>query len=126
MSDLYTACQTPIPSLIPTIPYGVANQGGVVSSVQTLYGSNSPYDSLEGCCNACFFDIPNCIQAFYYFYEGCVVEQATTVNGTGVGISNTCPSGQIEGLTYSADTNPPFRSTGSIAGACGMTYNDLS
>lgn len=125
MSDRYTACATPISTLIPSLPYGVANQAGVISSQNTLYGSDTDADSLEGCCNLCFFGVPNCIQAFYYFYEGCVIQQAQTVNGTGIGVNDVCPNGKIDGLTYNPDTTPPFRSTGDIAGPCGVQYNDL-
>ncbi|KAL8822369.1 MAG: hypothetical protein Q9191_006896 [Dirinaria sp. TL-2023a] len=96
-------------------------------SENSLYGSNTAGDSLEGCCNLCFFGVPNCIQAFYYFYEGCVIQQASAPTGTGVGVSDVCPQGQIAGLTYSRDdtADPPFRSTGDIAGPCGAVYDDL-
>ena len=45
--------------------------------------------------------------------------------GTGDGVSTTCPSGQLDGLVYSKDNDPAFRSTGSIAGPCGVTYDNL-
>ncbi|CAF9934624.1 MAG: hypothetical protein HETSPECPRED_009295 [Heterodermia speciosa] len=118
-------CATPIPSLIPTIPYGNSNQAGVIESSNELFGFDTPGATLEGCCNLCYFGTTNCIQAYYYFYEGCVIQQATSVNATGEGISNSCPNGQISGLTYSDDTSPPFRSTGTIAGPCGQVYNNL-
>ena len=47
------------------------------------------------------------------------------MTGTGEGISTVCPQGTVEGLTYSNDTNPAFRSTGDFAGPCGQTYDDL-
>lgn len=67
----------------------------------------------------------NCIQAYWYYYEGRVIVQAQTVIGTGVGVSDVCPNGKIKGLVYSPDSNAPFRSTGDIAGPCGVQYNDL-
>ncbi|KAI4102069.1 MAG: hypothetical protein L6R37_004575 [Teloschistes peruensis] len=118
-------CATPVPSMIPTVPYGLSNGVGVSSSGNTLYGSGTTGTTLEGCCNLCYFGVPNCTQAFYYFYEGCVIQQADMYNGTGIGVSPVCPKGQIAGLTYNRDANPPFRSTGDIAGPCGQTYNNL-
>ncbi|KAI4120363.1 MAG: hypothetical protein LQ338_007072 [Usnochroma carphineum] len=119
-------CATPIPSLTPNVPYGLSSGspnivGGVGNS---LYGSGTSGTTLEGCCNLCYFEVPNCVQAYWYFYQGCVIN-AVTVNSTGPGISNICPNGQIPGLTYSPGSNPPFRSTGDIAGPCGQTYNNL-
>ncbi|KAL8636941.1 MAG: hypothetical protein Q9228_005731, partial [Teloschistes exilis] len=119
-------CATPVPSMIPTVPYGLSNGVGVSSSGNTLYGSGTTGTTLEGCCNLCYFGVPNCTQAFYYFYEGCVIQQADMYNGTGIGVSSVCPKGQIAGLTYNRDANPPFRSTGDIAGPCGQTYNNLT
>ncbi|KAL8690959.1 MAG: hypothetical protein Q9218_003717 [Villophora microphyllina] len=119
------ACATPIPNMISTVPYGLSNGAGVSSSQNTLYGSGTTGTTLEGCCNLCYFGVPNCTQAFYYFYEGCVIQQADEYTGTGEGASSVCPQGQIAGLTYSPDANPPFRSTGDIAGPCGQTYNNL-
>ncbi|KAL8834748.1 MAG: hypothetical protein Q9170_003625 [Blastenia crenularia] len=119
-------CATPIPNQTPTVPYGLSSgSSSIISYGNTLYGSGTTGTTLEGCCNLCYFTVPNCIQAFYYSYEGCVVSQATEVMGTGPGISNVCPNGKFAGLTYSPDTNPPFRSTGDIAGPCGTTYNNL-
>ena len=97
----------------------------MIESSNALFGFDTLGATLEGCCNLCYFNVTNCIQAYYYFYEGCVIQQGTNVNGTARGISDSCPSGQITGLTYGNDTNPPFRSTGSIAGPCGQIYNDL-
>ena len=94
------ACATPITSLTPTLPYGLWNGVGVSTSQQTLYGSNTVGTTLEGCCNLCFFGLTNCIFAYWYFYEGCVVQQGLTVNGTGVGISDVCPNGKINGLVF--------------------------
>lgn len=67
------------------------------------------------------------MQAWWYFYEGCVVQQAVNVtesdgNVGGNGESEQCPQGVIEGLTYGNDTDPAFRSTGNIVGPCGMSY----
>ena len=119
------ACATPVPSLTPTIPYGLANQAGVLESQNTLYPLDSPAGTLEGCCNLCYFGLPNCIQTFFHFYEGCVIQQGTSVTGARQGVSNVCPNGKISGLTYNPDTNPPLRSTGDIAGPCAQLYNDL-
>ena len=58
-------------------------------------------------------------------YADFVSIQANIVNGSGEGISTTCPQGTVEGLTYSNDANPAFRSTGDFAGPCGQTYNNL-
>ena len=80
--------------------------------------------SAEACCNLCYFGLTNCVQAWYYFYEGCVVGQADAV-GNGVGINDVCPTGQFQGLTYRNDSGADFRSTGDFAGPCGMTYNNL-
>ena len=43
----------------------------------------------------------------------------------GMGVSSVCPNGKIDGLVYDPDSNAPFRSTGDIAGQCGMQYHDL-
>lgn len=112
--------------MIPTVPYGLSSGSpNIISSGNSLYGLDTPAGTLEGCCNLCYFGLPNCIQAFFYFYQGCVIQQADNVTGSGLGISNVCPKGYIAGLTYNRDTNPPFRSTGDIAGPCGQTYNNL-
>ncbi|KAL9026158.1 MAG: hypothetical protein Q9196_005133 [Gyalolechia fulgens] len=122
----FTACATPVPSKIPTLPYGLSSGSpNLISDSNTLYGSGTTGETLEGCCNLCYFGVPNCIQAFYYSYQGCVVQQADNFTGSGLGVSNVCPKGTIDGLTYNPDTNPPFRSTGNIAGPCGQTYNNL-
>lgn len=47
------------------------------------------------------------------------------MTGTGEGISAFCPQGTVEGLIYSNDTDPAFRSTGNFAGPCGQVYDDL-
>jgi len=49
--------------------------------------------------------------------------QAQTVNG--MGVSSVCPNGKIDGLVYNLDSNALFRTTGDIAGQCGMQYHDL-
>ena len=119
------ACATPVPSLTLNLPYGASNGANTGGNQNNLYGSETTGNSLEGCCNLCFFGVPNCVQAVYYSYEGCVIEQAVSPLGTGQGVSDVCPVGQIAGLTYNPDTNPPFRSTGLIAGPCGSVYNNL-
>lgn len=58
----------------------------MLATENNLYGSGTTGTTLEGCCNLCFFEVPNCIQAFYYSYEGCVIQQGTSVNVTGQGI----------------------------------------
>ncbi|KAL8714993.1 MAG: hypothetical protein Q9225_006446 [Loekoesia sp. 1 TL-2023] len=119
-------CATPIPSMTPNLPYGLSSgSSNIVGTNNNLYGSGTTGTTLEGCCNLCYFEVPNCIQAWYYFYQGCVVQQATEVTGTGARVSDVCPNGKIAGLTYNPDMNPPFRSTGDIAGPCGQTYNNL-
>ena len=119
-------CATPVPSLIPTIPFGIANQQGIFETQNNRYPLDSTEGaSLEGCCNLCYFGLPDCVQAWWYSYQGCVVQQAISIEGTGQGISEVCPSGKISALRYGPDTSPPFRSTGSIAGPCGVEYNNL-
>lgn len=78
-----------------------------------------------GCCEACLFDTENCVQAWWYSYEGCVVQQAVNVTATtgGKDVSKTCPQGKIEGLTYGNDSSPAFHSTGNIIGGCGVGYD---
>ncbi|KAF6218114.1 hypothetical protein HO133_006072 [Letharia lupina] len=127
VSKTYYPCATPLPTLTPQLPYGLSNGVGESNTEgNNLYGIDTPQGaSAEACCNTCYFEIPYCIQAYWYFYEGCVVDQATTVTGSGDGISTVCPQGTVEGLTYSNDTNPAFRSTGDFAGPCGQTYDDL-
>ncbi|KAI4236864.1 MAG: hypothetical protein L6R40_006054 [Gallowayella cf. fulva] len=119
-------CATPVPTLIPTVPFGKANQPPSIPGTQNdLYGQGTTGETIEGCCNLCYFALPNCLNAFFYGYQGCVVQQPTEVIGTGPGVSEVCPNGQIAGLTYARDTTPPFRSQGQIAGPCGQTYNNL-
>ncbi|KAL8849158.1 MAG: hypothetical protein Q9221_005835 [Calogaya cf. arnoldii] len=125
-------CATPVPGVgfankVQTVPYGLAYPypSSVPETDNQRFDLSSKGATLEGCCNICYFDIPNCLQAFYYEYQGCVVQQPTEIIGTGPGVSTVCPNGQIAGLTYNRDTNPPFRSTGNIAGPCGQTYNNL-
>ncbi|KAL8915742.1 MAG: hypothetical protein Q9172_006706 [Xanthocarpia lactea] len=120
-------CATPVPILIPTVPFGKADPypSSVLGTNNNLYGQGTTGTTLEGCCNLCYFGLSNCLQAFCYSYQGCVVQLATEVVGTGPGVSSVCPNGQIAGLTYNPDTSPPFRSQGNIAGPCGQTYNNL-
>lgn len=119
-------CATPIPTLVPTLPYGDAD-----SSTDLELGPNGRFElsepqgaSAEACCNACFFGIQNCIQAFWYSYQGCVYQTASAT-GSGVGVSSSCPSGLFSGLTYGLDKSSAFRSTGNFAGPCGLQYNNL-
>lgn len=120
-------CADPLPSpgpaygdapnpLPPTIP-GTAND--------RYYLDTPEGASAQSCCNTCFFEIANCIQAFWYSYQGCVIMQGVGVVGTGQGVTNTCPNGVISGLTYGPDVNPAFRSTGNIVGPCGSAYNNV-
>ncbi|KAI4178026.1 MAG: hypothetical protein LQ348_005720 [Seirophora lacunosa] len=120
------SCATPVPSLIPTLPFGKSNDAGVGDLSNSLYGQGTSGTTLEGCCNLCYFGLPNCVQAIYYSYQGCVVRQpAAPTGGTGVGVSDVCPNGQFQGLTYTPDLAPPFRSQGLLAGPCGQVYNNL-
>ncbi|OKL62116.1 hypothetical protein UA08_02368 [Talaromyces atroroseus] len=124
-------CATPFPSLIPTLPYGdsslpdnFATENSIFNVASTPQGA-----SAEACCNACFFEVPNCVQAYWYSYEGCVVSQVTngSIAGAASGqqVSHVCPAGTFNGLSYANDTNPASRSTGNIAGPCAQTYNNL-
>ncbi|KAH8703292.1 hypothetical protein BGW36DRAFT_84952 [Talaromyces proteolyticus] len=123
-------CASPFPTHIPTSPYGNASLPGNFSTENSLYYLTSTKEgaSAQACCNACYFDLPNCIQAYWYSYEGCVVSQATNASvshfGSGHDISSVCPAGTFNGLTYANDTNPAFRSTGNIAGPCGQAYTN--
>ncbi|KAL8696719.1 MAG: hypothetical protein Q9201_007515 [Fulgogasparrea decipioides] len=120
-------CATPVPNRIPTVPYGLASQPPSIAGTQnTRYYLDTPEGaSVEACCNLCYFGIPNCLQAFYYSYQGCVVQQPTEVTSTGPGVSSVCPNGQIAGLIYNPDANADPRGTGDMAGPCGQTYNNL-
>jgi hypothetical protein len=129
-STLYP-CASPFPSLTPTLPYGDATLPSNFSTENTLFYVSSTTEgaSAQACCNACFFELANCIQAYWYSYEGCVVSLATNSSlagsASGEQVSTACPAGIFNGLTYEQDTNPAFRSTGNIAGPCGQTYNNL-
>lgn len=126
VSKTYFPCATSIPTLTPQLPYGLSNGVGVSSGGNNLYSLDTPQGaSAEACCNTCYFELPYCIQAYWYFYEGCVINQASTVTGSGEGVSTVCPQGTVEGLAYSNDTNAAFRSTGDFAGPCGQTYDNL-
>ncbi|OTA53181.1 hypothetical protein K449DRAFT_426864 [Hypoxylon sp. EC38] len=82
--------------------------------------------SAESCCNACYFAVSNCVQAYWYFYGGCVISVATNLTASsGVNPSSVCPVGTFEGLTYGPDLNPAFLSTGNIAGPCGWDYTNF-
>ncbi|KAH6642081.1 hypothetical protein C7974DRAFT_94827 [Boeremia exigua] len=118
-------CATPLPTLISTLPYGDAVSSNDLGIQNTRFDLNDARGaSAEACCNTCYFGIPNCIQAFFYSYQGCVVQQAFN-QGSGVGVSVSCPSGLFSGLTYTLDTSPAFRSTGDFAGPCGVQYNNF-
>jgi hypothetical protein len=121
-------CANPFPTLTPTIPYGIASTPNSLGLENNLYYLNTQQgSSAQACCNACFFELANCVQAYWYFYEGCVVSQATDLSSaSGQQVSNVCPSGTFDDLTYNNDTAPAFRSTGNIAGPCGQTYNNLA
>ncbi|KAL9019520.1 MAG: hypothetical protein Q9185_003220 [Variospora sp. 1 TL-2023] len=118
-------CATPVPSLIPTLPFGKSNDVGVGDLSNSIYGQGTTGTTLQGCCNLCYFGLPNCIQAIYYDYQGCVVRQPAAPTGTGLGVSAVCPNGKFAGLTYTPDVAPPFRSQGQFAGPCGQVYNNL-
>ncbi|KAI0838528.1 hypothetical protein F5Y06DRAFT_296605 [Hypoxylon sp. FL0890] len=109
--------------------YGDANILTPLAQSNSLYGLNDTSGhgvSAEACCNACYFAVSNCIQAYWYFYEGCVVSVATNLTDTwGENESSACPSGTFEGLTYGPDAKPAFRSTGNIAGPCGRDYTNI-
>ena len=126
-SSSYPACATPLPTLVPTLPYGDAQEASDLSLSNSLYYLNTPEGtSAESCCKTCFFEIPYCVQAYWYFYQGCVVSQATVLgSANGVQSSSTCPSGLLGALTYAKDTNPAFRSTGNFAGPCGVEYANV-
>ncbi|KAI0009403.1 hypothetical protein F4779DRAFT_582735 [Xylariaceae sp. FL0662B] len=107
--------------------YGDAHATIDLAQQNSLYYLDTPEGaSAESCCNACYFELENCVQAYWYFYEGCVVSQATNLTaGTGEHTSSTCPVGTFQGLTYGPDVAPAFRSTGNIAGPCGQSYTNF-
>lgn len=130
-------CASPVPTLISTIPYGDYHDSLGSPGTQmgnTLYYNTSPQgSSAEACCNTCYFELTYCIAAYWYSYEGCVVNQGVVLNGligngvplTGEGKSTTCPYGTVEGLVYTPNTDAAFRSTGNFAGPCGQSYENL-
>ncbi|KAI1078150.1 hypothetical protein F5B20DRAFT_244924 [Whalleya microplaca] len=107
--------------------YGDAHAAISLEQQNSLHYINTPEGaSAESCCNLCYFGLENCVQAYWYFYEGCVISQATNLTaGTGEHVSSTCPVGTFEGLTYGPDVAPAFRSTGNIAGPCGQSYTNF-
>ena len=119
----------PLPS--PSHQYGDAHMTTDLELSNTLYRLSSPEGgSAQACCEACHFGsdagITNCVQAYWYSYQGCVVSQATnTAAGSGEHVSPACPRGLLAGLTYGPDVDPAFRSTGNIAGPCGWSYTNF-
>ncbi|MCJ1366219.1 hypothetical protein MMC16_005345 [Acarospora aff. strigata] len=120
-------CAAPLPS--PGPAYGDAPSAlpsTIPGTENTRFYLDTPQGtSAQSCCNTCFFEVANCIQAFFYSYQGCVVQQGVGVIGTGQGVSGSCPNGKIEGLVYGPDVMPAFRSTGNIVGPCGVAYNNV-
>ena len=106
--------------------YGESNSPGVESVGNIIEGQGTKGTTPEGCCNLCFFELPNCIQAPLYDYQGCVVQQADTPTTTGEGMSNVCSNGKISGLTYDFDMTPLFRSTANIAGPSDTNHTNVS
>ncbi|MCJ1282971.1 hypothetical protein MMC26_002298 [Xylographa opegraphella] len=117
-------CADPLPS--PGPAYGDYSDNNDLGLQNSLYYLNTPEGaSASACCNACLFEVPNCIQAYFYFYEGCVVSQATNLgSASGSGVSSSCPAGTFNGLSYGPDVDPAFRSTGNIIGPCGQAYTN--
>ena len=111
----------------PGPAYGKAQGTSDLGLQNSLYDLSSPEGaSAVACCNTCFFEIQNCVQAWWYFYERCVVSQATNfVEVTDSGISSVCPGGTFADLTYVPDYDPEFQSTGDIAGPCGVQYTNF-
>jgi hypothetical protein len=96
-------------------------EGNSLYNLDTAIGA-----SVQSCCNACFFDITNCVSAYWYSYEGCVIMAPHESSFTGVGnATDTCTKGKIANLAYVMDTGADFRDTGDIAGPCGVEYQDL-
>ncbi|EED18883.1 conserved hypothetical protein [Talaromyces stipitatus ATCC 10500] len=128
-STLYP-CASPFPSLTPTLPYGDASLPSNFSTQNSLFALTSTREgaSAQACCSACFFELANCIQAYWYSYEGCVVSLAINASlagsASGKHVSRNCPAGIFNGLSYERDMNPAFRSTGNIAGPC-VLYGQL-
>ncbi|KAL8637284.1 MAG: hypothetical protein Q9228_005426 [Teloschistes exilis] len=120
-------CADPFPTLTPNLPFGDYVSPTDLGLQNGRFFTDTPQGSSgQACCNACFFEIENCINAYYYSYQGCVYSQATNLtSASGQGKDATCPAGYFKDLTYVPDTKPAFRSQGNIAGPCGQTYNNL-
>ena len=123
-------CATPLPTFSPRIPYGdssSANSLAILGLSSSVFSLDTPEgNSALACCNACLFQLPNCVQANFFSYLGCNVYQATDLSsGSGEDISATCPAGTFAGLSYGPDVAPYSRSTGNIIGPCGQSYTDL-
>ncbi|KAF3039621.1 hypothetical protein E8E11_004231 [Didymella keratinophila] len=81
-------CATPLPTMIPTIPYGDVESPTNLNIANLRYDLSTPEGaSAEGCCNTCYFGLTNCIQAFWYSYQGCVLQQAGA-QGSGMSTSH--------------------------------------
>ncbi|KAI1407951.1 hypothetical protein F5Y13DRAFT_115392 [Hypoxylon sp. FL1857] len=109
--------------------YGDANITTPLGQRNVLYARNDTTGygaSAELCCNACYFGVPNCVQANWYSSKGCIVSFATNTSAArGENPSSSCPSGLFNGLTYGPDVNPAPGSMGNIAGPCGQDYTNF-
>lgn len=118
-------CAAPLPS--PGPAYGDYADSNPLGLQNGLFYLDTPEgNNATSCCNICFFGVANCIQAYWYSYEGCVVSQATNLDSaSGEGVSTSCPAGTFDGLSYGPDLKPAFRSTGNIVGPCGRSYTNF-
>ncbi|RYP47333.1 hypothetical protein DL768_006584 [Monosporascus sp. mg162] len=109
------------------------NQNGDASTIADLGPENSAYylsspqgSSPRACCETCHFGIESCVQAYWFSYQGCIVNRATNaVAGTGHHMTGSWPVGTFEGLTYGPDARPVSRSTRNTAGPCGQSYTNF-
>ncbi|RFU24392.1 hypothetical protein B7463_g11946, partial [Scytalidium lignicola] len=115
-------CADPLPS--PGPAYGQYTSPSNLNLVNDLRQGDQGQNATD-CCNTCFFEVENCVQAFYHEVEGCVVSQATNLtSASGEGVTNSCPAGTFNGLAYGADINPQPRTPGTIMGPCGQDYHN--
>ncbi|KAH8811072.1 hypothetical protein F5884DRAFT_854434 [Xylogone sp. PMI_703] len=117
-------CADPLPS--PGPAYGLHSTPADLHLVNDLHQGTQGQNA-TACCHTCFFEIENCIQAWFYNVEGCVVSQASNLtSASGEGVTSSCPAGTFRGLTYGPDNATQiFGSTGDIAGPCGQSYTNL-
>lgn len=118
---------------MPNSAFGINSRGGNQGPINsTLYDLSTPIgNSYASCCNKCYFDSVNCVQAIYHSSAvaflgnlGCKIETAPAAVGDELPAHQTqfCPAGVITGLIYGPDDGTPLF----IPGPCGQVYENLS